>query len=811
MVVEVWICAGSRNHSGVMTVARGVREAMWAACLKCVARFALLMLLLVFLCSPVTASFQSFTSNDAPIQIVKPSADHKKLIVDDENIKAISKIKGPVATVGVVGKFHSGKSFLMNQLMGKTKGFGIGPSVRPETMGIWMWGEPLKVKLPSGQQLSLIFLDTEGFAATNVSENYDAKIFAIATLISSHLIYNSVKIIDQAEIDYLELLARRTQLFALRSQLSKAKWNGEFVHDLLSFPPLLWVVQDFVQTTVNNETPTQWLHRLMEAHSRESEEYKISLLDVFKSLECHTLFIPAVKRTLLTDLSQASEEDLTDEYIEERNALAKKLYEVLVPKTKNGKPITGTELAGLLRVLVDAANDGSLADVPSRWSAFVERLMNSAAEDCAQIYISEMNSLLEKHDHGAIRDDDFMARHTEAKKMSFTLLEQLLHGLPDALDTASSQLTKQLDNEFSLRREMNFKKLKLFCLSLQEKFLLDAEGYMKSIPVPTTSATLKATVNSYLDQLLETFATKLSFLVPKEETSVYSNSLKKSLEHLVAAVQLKNDKALERLFENSIAAAADVFSSKVTLQGALSDSQFERLKKTGVDAAFEVFDSSCKNFSNEKAYEAHEALLKTTLSKAIEQLKKDNERLLQKHMIETVKTLLIKFEEKTGPDHLTLPMNVSDLEIRLNIERTNVEAEFTVDFEDFHTSPHYSQYFKELTLRLASIVDERQKENVKAFGQVVDEPLKRARQIILLSAPKYKTEYGLRSYIMQVCLLQLEEGKAKYWQEDLKKNIIVDFISGDPELSNALASVRGLWSSILGFFAWVLSLFGVDL
>ncbi|KAK8756581.1 hypothetical protein V5799_000715 [Amblyomma americanum] len=171
------------------------------------------MLLLVFLCSPVTASFQSFTSNDAPIQIVKPSADHKKLIVDDENIKAISKIKGPVATVGVVGKFHSGKSFLMNQLMGKTKGFGIGPSVRPETMGIWMWGEPLKVKLPSGQQLSLIFLDTEGFAATNVSENYDAKIFAIATLISSHLIYNSVKIIDQAEIDYLELLARRTQAF----------------------------------------------------------------------------------------------------------------------------------------------------------------------------------------------------------------------------------------------------------------------------------------------------------------------------------------------------------------------------------------------------------------------------------------------------------------------------------------------------------------------------------------------------------------------------------------------------------------------
>ena len=47
----------------------------------------------------------------------------------------------PVATVAVVGKYHSGKSFLLNQLMGKQAGFGVGPFVRPQTMGIWMWGQ----------------------------------------------------------------------------------------------------------------------------------------------------------------------------------------------------------------------------------------------------------------------------------------------------------------------------------------------------------------------------------------------------------------------------------------------------------------------------------------------------------------------------------------------------------------------------------------------------------------------------------------------------------------------------------------------
>ena len=37
-------------------------------------------------------------------------------------------------------------------------------------------------------------LFSKGFAANNISEAYDAKIFSVATLLSSYLIYNSVKV-----------------------------------------------------------------------------------------------------------------------------------------------------------------------------------------------------------------------------------------------------------------------------------------------------------------------------------------------------------------------------------------------------------------------------------------------------------------------------------------------------------------------------------------------------------------------------------------------------------------------------------------
>ncbi len=79
---------------------------------------------------------------DKPIQLLRPDpAHHRRLEVVERNVKYLHRIDTAVAVVAVVGKFHSGKSFLLNQLMGKTNGFGVGPSVRPQTMGIWMWGK----------------------------------------------------------------------------------------------------------------------------------------------------------------------------------------------------------------------------------------------------------------------------------------------------------------------------------------------------------------------------------------------------------------------------------------------------------------------------------------------------------------------------------------------------------------------------------------------------------------------------------------------------------------------------------------------
>lgn len=52
----------------------------------------------------------------------------------------------------------------------------------------------------------MIVVDTEGLGAYDEDENHDAKIFLLALLLSSLLIYNSVGTIDENALNSLSLV-----------------------------------------------------------------------------------------------------------------------------------------------------------------------------------------------------------------------------------------------------------------------------------------------------------------------------------------------------------------------------------------------------------------------------------------------------------------------------------------------------------------------------------------------------------------------------------------------------------------------------
>lgn len=120
--------------------------------------------------------------------------------------------------VAVCGKYRTGKSYLLNKLFvetyfqskktgaNKKSGFQVSPTINACTKGLWLWKKVITTENSSGQMVKMIVIDTEGLGAFDEDENHDAKIFLLALLLSSLLIYNSVGTIDENALNSLSLV-----------------------------------------------------------------------------------------------------------------------------------------------------------------------------------------------------------------------------------------------------------------------------------------------------------------------------------------------------------------------------------------------------------------------------------------------------------------------------------------------------------------------------------------------------------------------------------------------------------------------------
>ena len=54
---------------------------------------------------------------------------------------------GPVCVVSIAGPYRKGKSYILSKAFDQGGVFPLGVSLDPETMGIWMWIVPDKLKV----------------------------------------------------------------------------------------------------------------------------------------------------------------------------------------------------------------------------------------------------------------------------------------------------------------------------------------------------------------------------------------------------------------------------------------------------------------------------------------------------------------------------------------------------------------------------------------------------------------------------------------------------------------------------------------
>ncbi|XP_042047010.1 guanylate-binding protein 4-like [Salvia splendens] len=315
--------------------------------------------------------------------IIEPDPGHTKLRLSREGLEAIEKITTPIAAVAVIGPYRSGKSFLLNQLLSLScdEGFGVGHMRDTKTKGIWVWGTPVEVDI-NGVTTSVFYLDTEGFESVGKSNVYDDRIFALATVMSSVLIYNLPETIREADISRLSFAVELAEEF-----------YGRVKGQDVAFEPakLLWLIQrDFLQGKSVQEMVDEALRRVPNANEDKNidqvNQIRESLAVMGDNSTAFSLPQPHLQRTKLCDMK---DDELEPMYVKRRDQLKAVVSSIIRPKIVQGNTLNGKEFVSFLKQILEALNKG---EIPSTGS-LVEVFNKGILERCLKLYNGHMTVL----------------------------------------------------------------------------------------------------------------------------------------------------------------------------------------------------------------------------------------------------------------------------------------------------------------------------------------------------------------------------------------------------------------------------------
>lgn len=338
--------------------------------------------------------------------------------VHPEAIEFLNSVGGPLAIVSTVGKYRTGKSWLSNQVLLQCKsgeGFIVGGTTRACTKGLLLATKVLKIAQDDGSKLQTLVIDTEGIGSLNASSTHDSRIFALAMLHSSLLLYNSVGPIDEAALENLSLVTNITKEIRLSSDNNTAVTEGtpnsnEPANAIANsnasqenvirndselrnyFPSLLWVLRDFglkmVDDNNNAITSNQYLehalahqvagnvkHDLKEdggekevqggtEQEKQKNRIRKTLRTFFPDRACVQLGRPSNSEA---EVDMADRSKLRPEFLNGLSQLHSTIVGGIKPKLVGGKPISGPIFAKMCQSFVNAINSNTVPVVRDVW------------------------------------------------------------------------------------------------------------------------------------------------------------------------------------------------------------------------------------------------------------------------------------------------------------------------------------------------------------------------------------------------------------------------------------------------------------
>ncbi|KAH8034681.1 hypothetical protein HPB51_000360 [Rhipicephalus microplus] len=342
------------------------------------------------------------------VQILKINDDgwqleHEELqrILLDERVK-----DKPVVVISIAGACRQGKSFLMifflRYMYRKEKenwighpgeplrGFGWKHSRERQTSGIHQWNEVFLVPTSDGQEVAVLFMDTQGLFDSKSTLPESTTIFALSVMMSSVQIYN---ILQDVREDHLQVLEFVTQY----GQLAQKEATGK------PFQRLVFLVRDSNDGTYGADAGRSLItERLQAATDRKPEVRQLRkyISNNFTDIDCFLMPYPGSK--VATEHSYDG--CLKDSDPQFKNHLQDFVPWILGPenlvvKKINGKAISCQELLTYIKVphgdleMLQNAHELALA----RAQDFFDGIQKIGGCDISKAYLDTLVNELQDH------------------------------------------------------------------------------------------------------------------------------------------------------------------------------------------------------------------------------------------------------------------------------------------------------------------------------------------------------------------------------------------------------------------------------
>lgn len=257
-------------------------------------------------------------------------------------------------------------------------------------------------------------------------KEYDVRIFSLATLLCSTMVYNSLGTIDENAIASLSFIAQLTRHIRINPIAGGVGVGGEGVenggegngedgssdhHDDSEleamqfhnhFPAFTWVLRDFSLDLVDEHgnpiTPDEYLDAALkpqmgfDPQTAERNRIRQMLVAFFTHRKCFPLVRPLTDEEQLQEIDKVPFTSLRPEFQSGMEELKEHLYlHQIKPKVVNNVPLNGTSFLALCEQYIEAMSSGGVPTISSAWEEVMQRECSEARDAALEAYRSQID------------------------------------------------------------------------------------------------------------------------------------------------------------------------------------------------------------------------------------------------------------------------------------------------------------------------------------------------------------------------------------------------------------------------------------